>query len=239
MNNTLLRDSLAELLGTFTLVFLGGLAGSVAGHQTGSVLPALAHGLTLIGIIYAYGHWSGAHVNPAVTAGLLVGRKITIQRAAYYWVAQIIGAVVAAVVINAVVPNGAVAAQTTGSLTAANIASAALLEFILTFVLVTTVYQAAVYQKVGHLAGVAIGFTLAGCIVAGGAFSGASLNPARTLGPALIAGDFSYVPAYLLAIFAGGIAAGLLHAYVLRPAAGEPAPASAPSQPVRGPGKRR
>jgi glycerol uptake facilitator-like aquaporin len=77
------------------------------------------------------------------------------------------------------------------------------------------VYQAAVYGKAGNLAGVAIGFTLAGSILAGGVLTGASLNPARTLGPALAAGDLSYVLPYFVGLFGGGIIGGLVHGYVL------------------------
>ncbi len=211
MNNALLRSSLAELIGTFALVFVGGFA--VASGQ-GVVVAALAHGLILAAIIYMYGHISGAHVNPAVTAGLLVGGKIDVMRAIYYWVAQFAGAIIAALVLNIIVPGAAKGGQTIGSLTAGSPWSAAMFEAILTFFLVSTVYQAAVYEKVGHLAGVAIGFTLAASILAGGTYTGASLNPARTLGPALVAGDLSYAVPYLVGIFAGGIIAGLLHSLV-------------------------
>jgi MIP family channel proteins len=211
MNNEMIRSSLAELIGTFVLVFVGGFA--VASGQ-GVVVAALAHGLILIGIIYMYGHISGAHVNPAVTAGLLVGGKIDLTKAVLYWVAQFAGAIIAAVVLNILVAGAAEAGQTIGSLTTGSPWSAALFEAILTFFLVSTVYQAAVYGKAGNLAGVAIGFTLAGSILAGGMYTGASLNPARTLGPALVAGDLSYAVPYLVGIFAGGIIAGLVHSLI-------------------------
>jgi aquaporin TIP len=222
MNDETLRAGLAELIGTFVLVFVGGFA--VASAQ-GVVAAALAHGLILVGIIYMYGHISGAHVNPAVTAGLLVGGKIDITKAVIYWVAQFAGGIIAAVVLNIIVPGAAAGGQTVGSLTAGSPWSAALFEAILTFFLVSTVYQAAVYGKGGNIAGIAIGFTLAGTILAGGTYTGASLNPARTLGPALVAGDLSYAVPYLIGIFAGGIIAGLLHTYVF------PAQAESPTKP--------
>lgn len=218
--NNLMKAAIAELLGTFTLVFIGGMVVTVA-PQFGVVAAALGHGLILVGIIYTYGHISGAHVNPAVTAGLLVGGKIDIQKAVFYWVAQFVGAIIAAILVAQLSTTDAIAAnnlgQTTGALTESNIAAAGLIEFILTFFLVSAVYQAAVYGKAGNLAGVAIGLTLAGSILAGGFFTGASLNPARTLGPAIAAGDLSYVPVYLIAIFAGGIVAGLVHTFILNP----------------------
>lgn len=214
MNNGLLRPSIAEFLGTFTLVFVGGAA--VASGQ-GVAVAALAHGLVLCGIIFAYGYISGAHVNPAVTAGLLVGRQITVERAIYYWIAQFLGGIVAAVLVNILIPDGARLGQTVGSLTAGSVWTAALFEAVMTFFLVSAVYQAAVYGKVGHLAALAIGLTLAGSILAGGTYTGASLNPARTLGPQLVAGDFSYFVPYMIGIFGGGIVAGLLHVAVFRP----------------------
>lgn len=215
MRNELMKASLAELVGTFTLVFIGGFAVTVASRQ-GVVVPALAHGLILASIIYAYGHISGAHVNPAVTAGLLVGKQIKLDRAVYYWVAQFAGGIVAAFLLNILV-SGTNVGQTTGDLTATAPWSAALFEAVLTFFLVSTVFQAAAYGKAGQLAGVAIGFTLAASILAGGLYTGASLNPARTLGPALVAGDLSYIVPYMVGIFGGGIVAGLVQGYVLKP----------------------
>jgi MIP family channel proteins len=214
MNNTLLRAAIAEFLGTFTLIFVG--VAAVASGQ-GVTVAALGHGLVLCGLIFAYGYISGAHFNSAVTAGLLVGRQITLERAIYYWIAQFLGGMVAAVLANILIPNGAQLGQTIGSLTANSVWTAVLFEAVLTFLLVSAVYQAAVYGKIGHLAALAIGLTLAGCILAGGTYTGASLNPMRTLGPALVAGDLSYVLPYLIGIFAGGIVGGLLHVAIFRP----------------------
>jgi glycerol uptake facilitator-like aquaporin len=217
MNNALLKSSLAELIGTFVLVFVGGFAVTIAGQpENGVLVPALAHGLVLCGLIYTYGHISGAQFNPAVTAGLLVGGQIKIEKAAYYWVAQFVGAIIAAVALNALVP-GTNVGVTKGSLTDGAPWTAAVFEAILTFFLVSAVYQAAAFGKAGAMAGVAISLTLAGSILAGGVYTGASLNPARTLGPALIAGDLSYVLPYFVGIFAGGIVGGLVHSFVLKP----------------------
>lgn len=225
---------LAEFIGTFTLVFIGAMAVVVAsnvaltegGNLLGVTIAALAHGLILVALIYAFGHYSGAHFNPAVTAGLLVGGKIAIVPAIAYWIVQFLGGIVAGFAAQALTaPAGLVGfGETIGILTADHLTTAAILEAILTFFLVSTIYQSAVYGKGGNLAGVAIGLTLAAAIFAGGAFSGASLNPARTLGPAIAAGNLSYVPMYMIGIFAGGIIAGLLHAYILKPPADPAAP---------------
>ena len=221
------REVLAEFIGTFVLVFVGAAAVVVA-PVFGVTVPALAHGLILVGLIYTYGHISGAQFNPAVTFGLLVGGKQDAQKSVIFMVAQFLGGIVAAFVLVALLPppDSTVMVeflgegnfnygQTTGLLTTEFTLQAALIEVILTFFLVSAVYQAAVYGRAGNLAGVAIGLTLAASIFAGGALTGASLNPARTLGPALAAGDFSYVPLYLIGIFAGGALGGVIHGYVL------------------------
>ncbi len=228
MNDELKKELLAELIGTFVLVFVGAAAVLVA-PIFGVVVPALAHGLILVALIYTYGHISGAQVNPAVTLGLAVGGQQDWAKSAYYIVAQFIGGVIAAAVLAAVFPqdNAGVAAflgenaynfgQTTGFLTGDAVWTAAVYEAILTFFLVSAVFQAAAYGKAGKLAGVAIGLTLAASIFAGGPATGASLNPSRTLGPALIAGDTSYLIPYLIGIFGGGIIGGLVHGNILKP----------------------
>lgn len=220
MDKKLFQASLAELIGTFTLVFVGALAVIVTGSPANNanvLIPAFGHGLALVGIVYMFGHISGAHVNPAVTAGLLVGGKIKPAAAVAYWIAQFIGGIIAAYLVVALVPDPVNYGQTTGTITADSVWTAAALEAVLTFFLVGAVYQAAVYGKAGSLAGVAIGLTLAFCIIAGGVYTGASLNPARTLGPALAAGDLSYVLPYFVGAFAGGGAAGLLHTFIFKP----------------------
>ena len=179
MDNDLMRESLAELIGAFVLVFVGAAAVLVA-PIFGVLVPALAHGLILCALIYTYGHISGAQVNPAVTLGLTVGGQQDTTKCAYYIVAQFIGGIIAALVLVAVFPqdNAGVAAflgenaynfgQTKGFLTNDAVWTAALYEAILTFFLVSAVFQAAAYGNAGKLAGVAIGFTLAASILAGG-----------------------------------------------------------------------
>ena len=226
MTDQLYRESLAELIGTFVLVFVGSAAVVVA-PVFGVVVPALAHGLILLGLIYTYGHISGAQVNPAVTLGLWVGGQQDARKSITFMIAQFIGGIVAALVLVAVLPKdnpGLVSflgenaynfGQTTGFLTENAVWTAALYEAILTFFLVSAVFQAAAYGRAGKLAGVAIGLTLAASIFAGGPATGASLNPSRTLGPALAAGDTSYLIPYLIGIFAGGAVGGLLHGNIL------------------------
>jgi aquaporin Z len=219
MSRKLLKESLVEFIGTFILVFIGGLSVVLATSiATINVLvPAFAHGLIVMSIIYAYGHISGAHINPAVTLSLLVGGRITLNKALFYVFAQFLGSLLAPLLIIIILGSNANLGETTGTLTQNNIWQAVLLEAILTFVLVSIIFQAAVYGKAGNLAGIVIGLSLTGLILAGGVFTGASLNPARTFGPAAIAGNFEYILPYFLGIFGGGALAGLFNSTVMKP----------------------
>lgn len=226
----LTRELLAEFIGTFTLCFIG-IGSVVVAPEFGIVAPALGHGLVLVGLIFAYGHISGAQFNPAVTVGLLVGGHIDVVKAVLYIAVQFVGGIVAAFLIVGVLggaeaegvvaflgdPSGFNFGQTTGFLTVPNVWGAAIIEAILVFFLLSAIYQSAVYGKAGNLAAVSIGLTLAACIFATGGMTGASVNPARTLGPALAAGDLSYILPYFVGLFGGGVVTGLIHTYLLAP----------------------
>ena len=113
-----LKPALAELIGTFTLTFIGAGAGALAGTNGGGIVAvALAHGVALMVIIYAWGAVSGAHVNPAVTFGVALAGKMTWAKAVSYWVAQLIGAVLAAFLLLFLIGNVGGLGATTGSLT--------------------------------------------------------------------------------------------------------------------------
>jgi len=192
----------AEFIGTFALVFIGVGAGVVG--IGGLVGVALANGLTLAVFTYIYGHISGNHVNPAVTFGLALNGTVKWGEALYYWIAQFAGAVAAAFVLNFVVSSvsGLQGGATLGTLTEPQPFAALLVEMILTFFLVNTVLHAAVAGRAGSFAGLAIGLTMTFAILAGGPMTGASLNPARTFGPALFTGDAAKPMTYLI-YFAG------------------------------------
>ena len=180
---------LAELIGTFALVFVGSAIGL---YDAGLLAIALAHGLTLAVFAYVFGHISGTHINPAVTFGLALNGTVKWSEAVVYWVAQFAGGVLAAFVLSSIVglvnAEAFAGAQTTGVLTQNFPYYAVGVEALLTFFLVTTVLHTAVAGKAGPMAGWAIGTTLAIAILAGGPLTGASLNPARTFGPAAVAG---------------------------------------------------
>jgi MIP family channel proteins len=189
----------AELIGTFALVFVGAAVGM---YNAGLLAIALAHGLTLAVFAYAFGHISGTHINPAVTFGLALNGTVKWSEALVYWVAQFAGALLAAYALSTAV--GVVsaeafgAAQTTGALTEQFPYYALGIEALLTFFLVNTVLHTAVAGKGGPLAGWAIGTSLAIAILAGGPLTGASLNPARTFGPAVVAGAAGNWMMYLI-----------------------------------------
>ncbi len=205
------RVFLAEAIGTFALTFFGAAAG-MAG--AGLVGVALAHGFVLAVLVYIYGHISGAHVNPAVTFGLALNGTVKWGEALFYWIAQFLGAVIAALLVRTFfgdVSGGA----TVGTLTSSAPVMATVVEAILTFFLVNTVLHAAVAGKAGPFAGWAIGTTLAFAILGGGPLTGASLNPARTFGPAVFTGAIANPITYLI-YFAGPLLGAALAAALFK-----------------------
>jgi MIP family channel proteins len=208
MSNSLTKALVAEAIGTFALVFIGAGAGAVSGDL---VAVAFAHGLVVLAFAYAYGHISGAHVNPAVTCGVLAAGKMEPARALGYIAAQIVGGLLGAFTLRWVL-NG-----TTSSLGELKLAATvtpgvgAFVEAILAFFLINTVLNAAVSGRAGNLAGVAIGMTLTLNILMGGPLTGAGFNPARYLGPAVVLGDLSQAWIYILGPIVGAVVAGLLY----------------------------
>jgi MIP family channel proteins len=228
MANKLSAALIAEFVGTFALIFIGAGAGAMG--VGGLVGVAFAHGLVIVAFAYAYGHISGTHLNPAVTIGLWVGRQIETARAVGYIVVQLLGGIAGAMALRLL---GTVSGNADSGLGATVLAKALpvgekiitvtpaagfFVETILTFFLVNTVFNAAVSGKAGNFAGLAIGLTLVFCILMGGPLTGASLNPARTIGPALAKGDFSDLWVYIAGPIAGAILAALLYRGVLAPA---------------------
>ena len=214
----------AEFIGTFALVFVGAAAGL---YNVGWLGISLAHGLTVAAFIYAYGHISGMHVNPAVTLGLAVNGTIKWIEAIVYWVAQFSGAVLAAFLLSTFVSlidaNAVTAMATNGVLTASHPYYAMGLEALLAFFLVNAVLHMAVDGKAGAFTGLGIGITYTIAILAGGPLTGGSLNPARTLGPAIFTSaidatrlDYQNPMLYLIYFvgpFVGSIMAVLLYRF--------------------------
>jgi len=204
----------AEFVGTFALIFIGAGAGAIGAG--GLVGVALAHGLVLVAVAAAYGPISGAHINPAVTIALWFGRQIKAAEAVGYIVVQVLGGIAGAFVLRFVLGgtgSGLGATVLAGSVSPTQ---GLVVEAVLTFFLVNTIYNTAVSGKAGNLAPAAIGLSLAFCILMGGPLTGASVNPARTLGPAIVAGNYADLWVYLVGPVIGGLAATLLYDRVLK-----------------------
>lgn len=222
MSNSLSKALIAEFIGTFALIFIGAGAGALG--IGGLVGVAFAHGLVIVAFAYAYGHISGTHINPAITLGLLAAGKIEAGKAAAYVVVQILGGLVAAFTLRWVLGGvvGGLGATTLaqglevgGSTISISPAVGLVLEAILTFFLANTVLNAAVSGKAGGHAGLAIGMTLTLSILMGGPLTGGSLNPARSIGPAIASGNTADLWVYLVGPVLGAVAAGLLYRGVL------------------------
>ena len=229
------RPCLAEFLGTFYLCFAG--IGAIlsntpaVGGMSGLLGIALAHGLALSIAVNVFGGESGAHFNPAVTAGFLVTGRIAPGLAGAYVIAQLLGATTAAGFCRAIFPLEAVTTANLGIPLPAAWASTGtvlLAEFIMTYLLVTSVFGTAVDERgrAVKIGGFGIGLTVAFDILCGGAVTGASMNPARSFGPALEMMYWQFHWMYWVAPIAGGCAAALVYEHVLlkpmRPKVDEP-----------------
>ena len=181
-------------------------------HALGHVGVAITFGLVIMAGIYAVGHISGAHFNPAVTLGFVLTRHFPPARAVGYWAAQIVGAVAAAAVLRGSLGNVAHLGATFPS---GSDAQSFLWELVVTAFLMFVIMAVATDTRaVGERAAIAIGGTIGLAAMFAGPVSGASLNPARSIGPALVSGDLHALWIYLLAPLAGAAVGGLAYQLV-------------------------
>ncbi len=213
----------AEFIGTFALVFVG-TAAAIYDKTLGILGIALAYGLTLAVFVYLYGRLSGAHFNPAITLGLVANGNMKWADAALYWLAQFLGAIAAAALllsVGQVSSDVFVLGELTGHLTSKYPWSAIIVEALLTFFLMTTYLYTMVDGKpVRRSAAWALGAILAVGVLAGFPLTGASMNPARSFGPALFtsaitAGKPDYQNTWLYFIYFAGPCIGALLAALL------------------------
>ena len=212
------RRGVAEFVGTFTLIFIGGGAGIIS--HSDIVAIALANGLAIGIMVTNLGHISGGHFNPAITVGFVVTRRITLLLAAVYWFFQLLGAVCAAFILRYLFTELAVRV---GAAPVPNIADgkAVLLEAIMTFFLVWAVWATAVDPRGAFkaIAGLAIGLTISIDVFVGGPVTGAAMNPARAFGPELAGNIWTGWWIYWVGPIAGAlVAAGSYEYLYLRPA---------------------
>lgn len=213
------RHFVAEFIGTFALVFVGGAAIMLAkdtGSPSGLIEIALAHGLILAVMVSALMRISG-HFNPAVTIGFLATRRIEPLMGAVYIIAQILGAILGAYFLKWTFPftlfesthggGQSLALQVSGGQGFA-------LEAVATFFLVLVVFGTAVDPKAPRIGGLAIGLVVAADILAIGPLTGASMNPARSFGPAVASGFFEAQALYWAAPIVGGLVAAVLYDYL-------------------------
>lgn len=212
----LLRACVAELIGTFALVFAGAGAVMVDAKTAalGHVGVAITFGLVIMVMIYAVGHVSGAHFNPAVSFAFALTRHFSWTRLLGYWAAQVSGALIAAAILRGSLGSRAHVGAT---LPAGSQGQAFLWEVVLTFFLMFVIMSVATDTRaVGEAAAIAIGGAVGLDAMFGGPVTGASMNPARSLGPALVSGDvhalWLYIAAPLVGAALGGVAYQFLRA---------------------------
>jgi MIP family channel proteins len=210
------RRLLAEFIGTFALVFAGCGAIMVNAKTEGAlgqVGIAITFGLVIMAMIYATGHVSGAHLNPAVTFAFALTRHFPWSRLLGYWSAQVAGALAAAAVLRGSLGDIASVGATVPS---GSDGQAFLWELVLTFFLMFVIMAVATDTRaVGEAAAIAIGGTVGLAAMFGGPITGASMNPARSLGPGIVSGELDAIWVYLLAPLAGA-AIGAITYQVIR-----------------------
>ena len=216
------KKMMAEALGTFILVLFGCGSAVLMGAQIGMLGISLAFGLAIVAAAYGLGAISGAHLNPAVSLGMVAAGKMSVAEFAAYAVAQVAGATLAAAVLLVIATGKAdysLAANGlgqngfgTGYLGEYALSAALTFEFVMTFLFVTVILGATADGAPGAMAGLAIGLTLAAIHLVGINVTGVSVNPARSFGPAIFAGGKALgdLWVFLVAPLAGGALAGVV-----------------------------
>lgn len=199
------RKFLSELLGTFGLVFTGCgavVVNEISGGAIGHLGICTIFGLVVMAMVYSFGDVSGAHINPAVTIAFWLSGRFPLKEVGPYVLAQCIGAVLASILLIYLFPNDTTSLGAT--LVSGAILQSFVFELVITFILMLTIIMVATGSKeVGTLAGIAIGAIVAVLALLAGPITGASMNPARSLGPALISGNLTDLWVYIVAPIIG------------------------------------
>ncbi|MGA9363901.1 MAG: aquaporin [Bacteroidota bacterium] len=216
-----LKAPIAELVGSYAFVFVGVGAvcvDSLTHGGIGLLGIALAQGMAFAAMVSVTGHISGGYLNPAVTIGALAGGKISFKNSIYYIIAQLLGAVLAAVSFKALFSADLLDYVHYGTPALApniGITAGVFIEAVLTFFLVFAVYGTAIDERGPRVGGLYIGLVITMDILAAGPLTGASMNPARTFGPALVSGFWENHLVYWVGPPLGGLVAAVVYQYVL------------------------
>ena len=215
---TAIKKYVAEFIGTFVLVLFAcgtaAVVGCNAAAGTGYLLTALAFGLVIVAMAYSIGNVSGCHINPAVSIAMLVSGKMNVKDFIGYVVAQFLGAIAGAAVLMAIV--GVDTGLGANGLYNGNVGISFVIEVILTFVFVIAILGVTSKQENGAVAGIVIGLSLVLVHILGISFTGTSVNPARSFGPALLVGGeaLKNVWVFILAPLVGGVLAALTYKFL-------------------------
>jgi len=224
-----LRKYFAELIGTFVLVLMGCGSAVIAGDKIGNLGIALAFGLAVLAMAYAIGNISGCHVNPAVTVGMLAAGKCSVRDAIFYVIFQCAGAIAGAAVLLAIargMPNYSLVGKGLGqngfgvhSPGNYSMAAGLIAEVVLTGLFLIVIFGATAKDAPAGFGGLAIGLSLTLIHLVGIPITGTSVNPARSLGPALLVGGeaLSQLWLFIVAPIAGAILAAVIWRFVLEP----------------------
>lgn len=213
-----MKKYIAEFVGTLVLVLVSCGVAVVTGANV--IATSLAFGLTIVAMAYSIGNVSGCHINPAVSLGMLITGKMNLKEFGYYVLAQVLGATAGAAILGLLLDSftnlGANGFGGMGQL-ATNAWIAILVEVILTFIFVTAILGVTSKNENNSVSGIVIGLTLTLVHLLGISFTGTSVNPARSLGPALLQGGeaLSQVWVFILAPLVGAALAGLFYKYLL------------------------
>lgn len=225
MEGDVLRRAVAEFVGTFTLLFAGVSSIAVGGNLT---TIAFAHGLAIAVMVSAVGHISGGHFNPAITFAFLITRRMAPLLALVYWVTQFAAAIAGVLMVKVIFPDQLTDRVKLGAPGVANVIGSGAgfaMEAVLTFFLVFVVFATAADPRgtFKSIAGLAIGLTITMDILAGGALTGAAMNPARAFGPELVQNAWTNAWVWYAGPLAGAAVAALAYEFLyLRPLAPVP-----------------
>lgn len=218
----LFNKALAEVIGTFTLVFIGCGAAVIAGEHIGFTGISFAFGLGLIAMAYGIGPISGCHINPAVSLGMLVAGRMSVAEFITYVISQVIGAIIAAGALFYIVSGSAGEAGVTnlgqngwgeGYIDGHGLQAAIAFELIATFLFVLMILGSTTSRAPAAVAGLAIGLALVAIHLIGIPITGTSVNPARSFGPALLVGGqaMQQLWVFIVVPLIGGVIAGIVH----------------------------